>query len=242
MLEDFIRRQTRVQSTVLVPEVALHLAAEAATIFDCVTTELPEAARWPPLWAFAWPGGQALARHILDKPGVVRGRRIVDIGAGSGIAAIAAAKAGAGQVLAADVDPAAIEVILVNAALNGVAVNVTTDDVLGDPPPADLYLVADLVYDPELATRVAAFLEAARRSGAEVLLADRTNARRPPGPFELIGTYDAPLTPSIAELPFDRARLWRLVSRSTVTSQRTRNASKRAVPAATRAKAQKPKL
>lgn len=239
MLDCFIRRQTRVQRTALVPELVLHLAADTAAIFETAATELPEATRLP-LWAFAWPGGQSLARHVLDDPGAVRRRTVVDIGAGSGIAAIAAAKAGARHVISADVDPVAAEAIRMNAALNGVTVEVITDDVLGDPPPADLYLVADLVYDPELATRVAAFLEAARRSGAEVLLADRTYARRPPGPFELIATFDAPLTPPIAELPFDEARLWRLVSHSAATGHHTRNTSRRVISAPSRAKAQKP--
>lgn len=210
MLESFIIRQTRPQRAALVPEIELRLAVDARAIFEAAETELPAELRQPPLWAFAWPGGQALARHLLDHPSVVRGRSIVDIGAGSGIAAIAAARAGAARTLAADVDPCAAEAMRLNAALNGVRLDITTDDVLGEPPPADLYLIADLVYDPELATRVAAFLEAARRSGADVLLADRTSARRPPGAFEAIAAYDAPLTPAIPELPFDQARLWRL--------------------------------
>lgn len=210
MLETFIIRQTRPQRAALVPELVLRLAAEPRAIFDAVVGELPEDQRLPPLWAFAWPGGQALARHLLDHPELVRDRRIVDIGAGSGIAAIAASRAGARHVLAADIDPVAAEAVQLNAATNGVTLDISTADLLGNAPAADLFLQADLVYDPDLATRVAAFLDGARQSGAHVLIADRVQSRRPPGALEQVAEYAAPLTPAIPELPFDKARLWRL--------------------------------
>ncbi len=225
MPASFIRRHTQLQRTALVPEIELLLAADAAAIFEAAQAELPGEAKLPPLWAFAWPGGQALARHILDHPDAVRGRAIVDIGAGSGIASIAAAKAGARHVLAADVDSCAITAAQLNAARNGVTVDVTTDDLLGTPPPADLYLAADLVYDPELATRIAAFLETARRTGAEVWIADRTQSQRPPGALFLMADYTAPLTPAIRELPFDTARIWRLSGQRTKGNARQTSTS-----------------
>lgn len=210
MLESFIRRQTTTQYAALVPEIALLLARDPRGIFTAAEAELPADTRQHPLWAFAWPGGQALARFVLDHPEMAANRRVIDIGAGSGIASIAAAMAGASHVTAADTDPCAEVATLCNAVLNRVTVATVTGDVIGTLPPSDLILIADLVYEPALATRIAAFIETVEAAGANVLLADRTNARRPPGPFELIAEYDAALTPPIPELPFDKARLWRL--------------------------------
>jgi predicted nicotinamide N-methyase len=209
-------------SAPLVPEIRLLLARDPTGIFETVAAapqDSPE--RYPPYWAFAWPGGQATARHLLDRPEIVRGRRVVDIGAGSGIAAIAAAMAGARSVLAVDVDPLAEAAIRINARHNGAAVATSTRDVLGALPAGDLILVGDLVYEPELRTRVAAMLDAAVRGGAEALVADRSNARmlRLDGAsaraakamvaFEPVGDYDAPLIPALPGHSFERARLWR---------------------------------
>lgn len=216
MIESFIQRHTRVQRTKLVPEIELALAVDPSGIFAAAERMNSEAEAQsareshPPLWAFAWPGGQALARHVLDHPEMVHNRRILDIGAGSGIAAIAAMQAGAKDALAADIDHCAAAAIRANARLNSVTVQTTTQDVLGAPPESDLIMIADLVYEPALATRMAAFLEWAAKDGPPVLLADRTDARRPPGSFVLIAEFDAPLTPSLPELPFDKSRLWQL--------------------------------
>lgn len=211
----FLARHTSGGATSLVPEITLALARDPTGIFEVAAAQADsgdgDAGSWqPPYWAFAWPGGQAAARHILDGGTDVRGLRVLDIGAGSGLAAIAAAKVGAGSVLAADTDPMAVAAITVNAAANGVAVETTTADVLGEPPAADIVLIGDLVYEPALATRVAALLAAALRRGAMVLVADRTNARRPPVPLELVAVYDAPLTPALPAHPFEKASLWRL--------------------------------
>ena len=204
---------TTIMPVLLVPELKLHLALDSQRIFQRAG-ELDRAGeKFQPFWAFAWPGGQALARYILDAPDIVRGQRVVDIGAGSGMAAIAAMRAGARSALAADVDPLAERAIHRNASANGVEVATTTRDILGDPVDADLVLIADLVYEPELATRVAAFLEAAARAGTDVLLADRTTSRRPPLSFSLLREYDAPLTPDMHDLNLEKARLWRLDQR-----------------------------
>lgn len=207
--DTIIATHSRLGTTPLVPEVRLHLAADATGIFGAIAQDAPDNG-YPPYWAFAWPGGQATARYLLDTPSLVTGQRVVDIGAGSGIASIAAALAGARHVLAADVDPLASAAISLNAAANGVHVAATTDDLLGGPPEADLILLGDLVYEPELATRVAAFLQDAARRGIAVLLADRTTAKRPPVAFDLVAEYDAPLIPALPAHPFERARLWRL--------------------------------
>ncbi len=210
LIEDFIGRTCAVRRTNLVPEIALHLARDADGIFAARDAMPPEIERYPPYWAFAWPGGQATARWLLDNPDAVRGKCIVDLGAGSGMAALAAAMAGAAQVLAADVDPMAAAAVRLNARLNGVTVQTTTADILGTLPPADLVLIGDLVYEPDLAVRVAGLLDGALRNGLNVLLADRTSARRPPLAFTLVAEYAAPLTPTLAAHPSERARLWQL--------------------------------
>ena len=133
----------------------------------------------PPYWAFAWAGGQALARYLLDNPALVAGRRVLDLGSGSGLVAIAAAKAGAARVLAADIDALALAAIGLNAAANAVTLDTTADDLLAAPPGAfDVVLIGDLFYERPLAERVLAFAEAARARGAL-----RAGRRSPPQLF-----------------------------------------------------------
>jgi predicted nicotinamide N-methyase len=205
--ESFIDRHTRVTETYLVPEVRLALAREATEIYSAAAAidGCP-----PPYWAFAWPGGQALARHILDHPASVAGKRLLDLGTGSAIQAIAALKAGAAQVCASDIDPFAAAVARRNAALNDVALEVTVEDLLGTEPAADLVLIGDLVYEPELEVRVGAFLERACARRIPVLFADRTTGRRPPLAFALLAEYVAPVTPPLLEGHIERARVWQL--------------------------------
>jgi predicted nicotinamide N-methyase len=212
--ELFVGATTRAVRAPLVPEITLALAVSATDIFEAAEHLVrAEDERYPPYWAFAWPGGQALARYLLDHPATVRGRRVVDIGAGSGISAIAAALAGAADVLAADVDPAAEAAIGLNALANDVGVRTTREDLLGSVPEADVLLIGDLVYEPALATRVASFLSAAALADATVLLGDRTTAKRPPLTFELVAEYAAPVVPALPGNPFEAARVWRLLDR-----------------------------
>ena len=210
LLERFIEKSTVITPVALVPELRLHLARDSIGIFQRAAELDITGERFQPFWAFAWPGGQALARYLLDQPEIAAGKRVVDIGAGSGFAAIAAMKAGARHVLAADIDPMSELAIRANARANNVAVDTTTRDILGDILDADLVVIADLVYEPALATRVTAFLEAARAAGTEVLVADRTTARKPPIAMSVVAEYSAPLTPDMHDLNLDRARLWRL--------------------------------
>ncbi len=125
---DFVRRNTAIAAPPLVPEIRLHLATEVTPIWQATEESLARGAVPPPFWAFAWAGGQALARYLLDHPETVAGRAVLDFGAGSGLVAIAAAKAGAAAVTAAEIDPFAAAAIAVNAALNGVAIEVVTTD------------------------------------------------------------------------------------------------------------------
>ena len=195
----FIRANTELIAPPLVPEIALNLARGSRDIFRVADAFERPGERWPPYWAFAWPGGQALARYILDHRHLVVGRRIADIGAGSGLAAIAALRAGALSAIAIDPDPLACTAARLNAEGNGVALEVQLDDPLGRPPEVDMILIGDLVYEPELETRVTGFLEAAQRQGTMVLFGDRTTARRPRLDLVLMGEYRAPLTPALED-------------------------------------------
>lgn len=210
----FVLAQTTVGPAGLVPEIRLHLASHAQRIFQTAEGfERPDADRFPPYWAFAWPGGQAMARYILDNPGLVAGLRVADIGAGSGIASIAAAMAGAVHVLAADIDPVAAAAIRLNAACNGceATVEASTRDRLGSLPNADLIIISDLVYEPELAIRVDGFLDLAVAAGKPVLIGDRLSSRRPVASLDALGRYRAHLAPELAEGYVEEARVWRLL-------------------------------
>ncbi len=146
-----------------------------------------------PYWAYHWGGGLALARHILNHPEIVSGRRALDLGAGSGIVAIAAVKAGAKNVIAADVDPYAIAATGLNAAANGVAVSPFFGDLTGGTlPTVDLVLVGDLFYEAELAERVTAFLDRCLESKIEVLVGDPWRAFLPSTRLQLLAEYPGP--------------------------------------------------
>ncbi|MGE0765066.1 MAG: methyltransferase [Hyphomicrobiaceae bacterium] len=202
------------QNAALVPEIRLRLADDAQAVFTAARRfeeQHPGLSVYPPYWAFAWPGGQAMARYILDNPEIVRGLRVADIGAGSGIAAIAAAKAGATSVLAVDIDPVAAAVIAMNAATNdlGSLITPSTVDCLATVPTVDVILISDLVYEPELAIRVVGFIERAVATGLPVIVGDRLSARRPARGFEEVVRYDAPLTPALHDEDAKVGRVWR---------------------------------
>jgi predicted nicotinamide N-methyase len=208
-LKGFVLLHTSLRSPPLVPEISLHLASDAREIFQA-RAEFALSPDWPPYWAFAWPGGQALARHVLDNAHLVAGKTVLDIGSGSGIGAIAAKRAGARHVATADPDPMASVAIGMNARHNDVEIVTLTEDVLSSKPDADLVLIGDLVYEPDLATRVTRFLETAVNAGIDVMLGDRTTGRRPPLAMTLLSEYEAPLSPMLEESHVERARVWRL--------------------------------
>lgn len=206
----FIDHKTTIARAPLVPELRLHLAYHAHDIFEEAHDFTRGGLGSMPYWAFAWPGGQALARHMLDHPELVCGRTVLDLGAGSAMAGIAAMKAGAKSCTAADIDPLAAEAAALNAALNAVALTATTDDLLGTDTAFDLVIVGDLVYEPDLKDRVGAFLKSHHKRGIPILYGDRTTARRPPGRFQLLAEYEAPLTPPMVDNFSERARVWKL--------------------------------
>jgi predicted nicotinamide N-methyase len=210
-LTTFVVAETHLVAPPLAPEIPLHLARYARDIFVEADLLMDGRLGSRPYWAFAWPGGQALARYILDHPELIAGKRILDVGAGSAIGAIAALKAGARSALAADIDPLADVAAGLNARANGVEMATTTADLLGIEPDCDVLLIGDLVYEPDLQIRVGALLDAAIAQGIPVLYADRTSARRPRRDFTLLAEYEAPLTPPLVDNFIERARIWQLV-------------------------------
>jgi predicted nicotinamide N-methyase len=165
----------------------------------------------PPFWGFAWAGGQALARYLLDHPEVVAGRRVTDIASGSGLVAIAALKAGAGSVSAYDIDPVAVAAIAANAAANGVAVQAACADILDrDVPDCDLVLVADAFYERDLAGRVTGFLERSQAGGAAVLVGDFGRAYLPRDRLVPLSAYDVAGLGALEDRDIKRTTVWAL--------------------------------
>lgn len=184
----FVLATTRPGTPPFVPEVVLRLAEEPFALWERGGGE-------PPYWAFAWAGGQALARHVLDRPGLVAGRSVLDVATGGGIVAVAAALAGARTVAAVDVDDRAVAAVALNAAANGVDVAARCEDVLdGDGGAAEVVLAGDVCYDRAMAGRVTAFAARARARGAVVLLGDPGRAHFPTSGFRVVGRYVVPST------------------------------------------------
>ncbi|MBB4478290.1 class I SAM-dependent methyltransferase [Rhizobium etli] len=184
----FIKANLSISAVPSIPEIQIHTAGPASGLWRLAGRG---ESNLPPYWAYPWAGGVVLARHLLDRPEKVAGRRVLDLGAGSGLVAIAAAKAGAAAVTAIDVDAIAIAAIGLNAALNSVDIVAAAADIIAAPPPkeTDLLVVGDLFYDPELAVRVMAFLRRCQTAGIEVLIGDPHRAYLPQGALQRIATH-----------------------------------------------------
>jgi predicted nicotinamide N-methyase len=207
----FIVANTRPLSPPLVPEIRLHLAEESLPIWQRTEEELGKMNVPPPYWAFAWAGGQALARYLLDHPQRVAGKSVVDLGTGSGLTAIAARLSGAVPVLAADIDRLALAAVHLNAALNGVEIEVTHEDLLARPPrQADVVLVGDLFYERALADRVLAYIDGAAAAGADVLIGDPKRSYFPAGRFRLAAEYQVPVTRELEDAEIKRTSVWQI--------------------------------
>ena len=208
---DFIRANTRLMPVPLVPEIKLHLAEEPLPIWQRTEEELGEMNVPPPYWAFAWAGGQALARFLLDNPGVVTRRRVLDLGCGSGLTAIAAKLAGASQVQAAEIDAFARAAIGLNAAANGVAVETSHEGPSAAPGSGfGAVLAGDMFYERPLAERVLAFLDAAHQDGARVLVGDPGRSYFPKHRFREIAVYSVPVTRELEDAEIKRTAVWEL--------------------------------
>ncbi len=209
---EFIRAHTRAVRPSLVPEVQLLVAADVVALWEAMEVEQGRSEQEPPFWAAAWPGGQALARYVLDHPDLVAGRSVLDLGAGSGLVAVAAAMAGATRVIASEIDPFGLAAVPENAALNGVAGIEAVGDLLGEGPPAvDVVLAGDVCYDRLMTDRVLPFLDAARAAGAEVLIGDPGRPYLPHDRLVEAAVHDVADTESSARPPrLRRTTVWRM--------------------------------
>jgi predicted nicotinamide N-methyase len=207
--EDFIRANAQLLGPPLVPEVSLYLASEVVPLWRRTEEELAQMGVPPPYWAFAWAGGQALARYVLDNPVLVKNRRVLDIGSGSGLVAIAAAKAGAATVLAADIDAFACAAIGLNARANGCAISVTGDDLIGASSAWDVILVGDLFYERPLAERLLAWL---KDLNADILLGDPGRAYFPKEGVTPLARYQVPTTRDLEDREIRDTGVYRLTS------------------------------
>jgi predicted nicotinamide N-methyase len=190
----FIRANTDILAPPHVPEIRLHLAGEAHELWLKTEEELERIGLPPPFWAFAWAGGQGLARYLLDHPETVRGRRVIDFASGSGLVAIAAKMAGADEVVAADIDPWSA---------------FTGDDIVGSERAADVYLAGDVFYDKSFADLLLPWFEALERAGAVVLVGDPGRAYCPRGRMTDLATYEVPVTRALEDSEVKRTTVWR---------------------------------
>ncbi|MDP3571821.1 MAG: 50S ribosomal protein L11 methyltransferase [Archangium sp.] len=208
-VHELVRQVTKVGVASLVPELVLRLAPEPIAPWEA-TERKAGSIQGPPFWAHAWPGGLALARLVLDGPGLVKGKRVLDFASGCGVSAIAAVKAGASEVFATELDVFAIAAIEENAALNQVAVQVRSDDVIGRDEGWDTVLVGDVFYQAELSRQVMAWLQKLHARGAEVRIGDPGRSFLPMDLLECVATFavvPVPAWDSVVDRP---ARVWRL--------------------------------
>lgn len=208
---EFIRSQTALARAPLVPEIALHLAGELTPIWQASEAWLAARNVAPPFWAFAWPGGQALARFCLDAPDLVVGRHVLDFAAGCGIAAIAAARAGAARVEAAEIDPLAAAACRLNAALNGVAVQAVAADPVGTDAGWQTVLAGDVCYEAPMARRVLSWLGDLAARGAAVWLADPGRAYLPAAGLEGVACYRVPTSFELEDRPVREVTVFRVL-------------------------------
>jgi predicted nicotinamide N-methyase len=207
---DFIRANTRLMRPPLVPELILHLATEIVPIWRKTEEELAAEGVPPPFWAFAWAGGQALARWVLDNPDFVRGRRVLDFASGSGLSAIAAMKAGAHSVLASEIDRFAISAIALNARANDVQFDSTLENVIGRDDGWETIMAGDVCYEREMSQRVFGWLKALAARGATVLVGDPGRTYLPRSNLTELAIYDVQTTRELEDHDVRRTKVWRV--------------------------------
>lgn len=209
----FILAETRLRPVPHAPELVLHVADEATELWQKTEEELGEIGLPPPFWAFAWAGGQALARYVLDHPETVRGKRVLDFASGSGLVAIAAMKAGAAEVTACDIDPFAVTAIGLNAQANGVTIEPIQVDLVGRDEGWDTVLAGDICYERDLALRVTDWLLSLSRRGATVLIGDPGRSYLPKERLEELAVYEVPVTRSLEDSDVKRSKVWKFARR-----------------------------
>lgn len=208
----FIIENTELLPSPLVPEIRLHLATEAVTLWQMTEEALEEAGLPPPYWAFAWAGGQALARYVLDNPESVAGKRVIDFAAGSGLVAVAAARAGAAHVAANDIDAFSHASMALNAEANDLPIEILTEDIIGDPLEGfDIILAADICYEQPTSGRVEAWFRELAASGRPVLMGDPGRNFRPSERMEKLAHYAVPTTRELEDNDVRSTDVWRIL-------------------------------
>jgi predicted nicotinamide N-methyase len=207
----FICANTDVMTPPHVPEVRLHLASEAHDLWLKTEEELDEIGLPPPFWAFAWAGGQGLARYVLDHAATVAGKKVLDFASGSGLVAIAASKAGAASVIAADIDPWAETAIALNAAENVAEIVFTGDNLVGTDVRTDVLLAGDVFYDRAFAEMLVPWFVALSEKGVTVLVGDPGRAYLPKERLELLATYQVPVTRALEDSDVKKTTVWRFI-------------------------------
>ena len=205
----FIKANTRIASAPLTPELRFHLADETLPVWEKTEEALGEIGLPPPFWAFAWAGGQALARYVMDQPEIVAGRRVLDFACGCAVAGIGAARAGAASVEASEIDAFAVAAAEANAALNAVALTARHDDVVGEDEGWDVVLAGDVFYEGPGAARIAAWLARLHRRGALVLIGDPGRTFLPKDRLHPLARYDTPVSRDLEDREVRLARVWR---------------------------------
>ena len=205
----FILDNTAVMAPPHVPEIRLHLADEAHELWHRTEEELAEIGLPPPFWAFAWAGGQGLARHVLDHPDLVADRSVIDFATGSGLVAIAAAKAGAKSVIASDVDPFCAEAVRINAEENGVTVGFEGRDLIGEACDCDVLLAGDVFYDRAFAERLVPWFAALRQRGTEIIVGDPGRSYLPRDRLSELAVYHVPVSRVLEDAEVKRTTVWR---------------------------------
>jgi len=206
--EDFIRANTRLSPVPLCPSIALHLAVEDTAFWRQTAQDVETGYGPPPFWAFAWAGGQALARYLLDHPHLMAGKHVLDFASGSGLVAIAAAMAGAGRIDASDIDCFAEAAMALNAKQNGVTLNIRAEDLIGSDEPWDVILAGDVYYEPRLAGRLKGWLEARAKAGTLVLIGNPERADMQRDNLHALAAYDVPVPVFLEETTMKPAMVW----------------------------------
>jgi predicted nicotinamide N-methyase len=207
----FVVAETALAAPPLVPEIRLYLASEITPLWQATEARLAETGTPPPYWAFAWPGGQAIARQLLDDPALVAGRRVLDFAAGSGLAAIAAAKAGAAAVEAAEIDPLAGAAIALNAAANGVAIAWREADLVGSDERWDVVLAGDICYERPMAERVMPWLRRLAGEGCLVLMGDPGRSYLPDRGLARLASHVVPTSRELEDRTERETVIWRVL-------------------------------
>ncbi|MBS0527392.1 MAG: methyltransferase [Proteobacteria bacterium] len=212
--EGFIRANTALEQPAMVPEFRLWLATEYVPIWQATEAWLEEQNVDPPYWAFCWPGGQAVARYLLDHPGTVRGKRVIDFAAGSGVASMAAAQAGAASVVANDIDLLSLAAARLNASVNGLVFEVSADDWLANPqsaPLADVVIAGDVCYEREMSARALAWLRGHARAGRLVLLGDPGRNYFSAQGLQELARYEIPTSLQLENRGMRETVVWRVM-------------------------------